>query len=179
MTSIIGMLITTSHSVDGKVVAANRGVVAAEVVFGANFLRDFAASLTDSIGGRSASYEKVFEGARQTALDTLSQNAQALGADAVIGLRLAYQVLGERNGMMMVAAYGTAVTLGKSEEERAKDEKRAAAQLAEYFININGTERGPFSIDQLRELMQAGHIGMASTARADGECPMLVRDLLV
>jgi len=96
------MLCVTTNSIDGKVVRSYRGLVAAEVVFGANFFRDVAASITDVVGGRSMSYEKEFEGARRTAVDLVMKKAEALRADAILGMRFDYQVLGEKNGMMMV-----------------------------------------------------------------------------
>lgn len=162
------MQCVTTNSIDGKVVLSYRGVVAAEVVFGANFLRDFAASFTDAAGGRSASYEKEFEGARKTALDIMTKKAEALRADAILGMRFEYQVLGERNGMMMVAAYGTAVQLAKSDEEKRKDEAQASEDQAMYFLTIGGAERGPFSLAQIRELAVAGRIEDSSNVRVDG-----------
>jgi uncharacterized protein YbjQ (UPF0145 family) len=81
------MQCVTTNSIDGKVVLSYRGVVAAEVVFGANFLRDLAASFTDAAGGRSTSYEREFEGARKTALDVMTKKAEALRADAILGMR--------------------------------------------------------------------------------------------
>jgi len=127
------MLCVTINSIDGKVVLSYRGVVAAEVVFGANFVRDFAASVTDVVGGRSSSYEKEFEGARKTAVDLVVKKAEALQADAILAMRFVYQVLGERNGMMMVAASGTAVQLTKTDEEKAKDEEHALEDTALYL----------------------------------------------
>ena len=162
------MQCVTTNSIDGKVVLSYRGVVAAEVVFGANFLRDLAASFTDAAGGRSTSYEREFEGARKTALDIMTMKAEALRADAILGMRFEYQVLGERNGMMMVAAYGTAVQLAKSDEEKQKDEARASEDQAMYFVPIGSAERGPFSLVQIRELVVAGRVDDSASVRIDG-----------
>ena len=172
------MQCVTTNSIDGKIVQSYRGLVAAEVVFGANFLRDFAASYADFVGGRSSSYETEFEGARKTALEIIVKKAEAVSADAIVGMRFEYQVLGEKNGMMMVAAYGTAVQLTKSDEERRKDEVRAAEQEAMYFVTIGSAERGPFSLDQIRELRAASRVDDSALVRIDGrEGPKPLADL--
>lgn len=163
------MLCVTTNSIDGRVVLAYRGVVAAEVVFGANFIRDFAASITDAAGGRSTTYEKEFEGARKTALGIILKKAEMLQADAILAMRFDYQVLGENNGMMMVAVSGTAVQLVKSDEEKAKDEARASEDSPLYFVVIGNAEKGPFSVLQLRELVAAGRIEESTTVRIDGK----------
>ncbi len=106
------MILSTTSTLDGKKVSEYLGVVAGETIIGANVFRDFAASLRDFFGGRSASYEKVFSDARKTALDEMTVRAQDMGADAVIGIDIDYEVLGQRNGMLMVSASGTAVKLG-------------------------------------------------------------------
>lgn len=145
-----------------------RGVVAAEVVFGANMFRDLASMITDATGGRSGSYEREFENARKTALDAITRKAEALRADAVLGMRFEYQVLGETNGMMMVAAYGTAVQLTKTDEEREKDAARISEDQPIYFVTIGTAERGPFSLIQIRELVTAGRIEDSAGVRVDG-----------
>ncbi len=162
------MLCSTTNSIDGKVVVSYRGVIASEVIFGANIVRDFLASVTDAVGGRSASYEREFEAARKTAVEVLVKKAEALRADAVIGMRFDYQVLGEKNGMMMVAAFGTAVQLAKSDEERQKDDERAHDEQAMYFVTVGSGERGPFSLDQIRELLASGRIEESARIREDG-----------
>ncbi len=163
------MLCVTTNSIDGKVVRSYRGLVAAEVVFGANLFRDVAASITDVVGGRSMSYEKEFEGARRTAVDLVVKKAEALRADAILGMRFDYQVLGEKNGMMMVAVSGTAVQLTKTDEEKAKEEEYAREDAALYFVAIGSSEKGPFSILQLRELIAAGKIQETSMFRIEGQ----------
>lgn len=87
------------------------GVVTGESIVGANIFRDLFASVRDIVGGRSGSYEKVLSAARTTALREMEEGAAALGADAVLGVDLDYEVLGSGNGMLMVTASGTAVKL--------------------------------------------------------------------
>ena len=107
------MLLTTTPTVEGRPIAAYHGIIAAETVFSGSFIRDFAAGVRDFLGGRSHSYDKALAAARQTAIDELAAKAAAAGADAVVGIHLDYQVLGNQNSMMLVSASGTAVTLGR------------------------------------------------------------------
>lgn len=156
------MIITTTESVLGKTITAYCGIVGTEVIFGANFLKDWDASATDFLGGRNNGYEKVYEDARKKALEEIGQKAQELKADAVVALRLSYQVMGEKNGMMMVAAVGTGVRLEMSREER--DRLRAAQAIHEardvaaYMVLVDGKVRGPFSIIQLESLLSSGKV---------------------
>ena len=105
------MLMTTTPTIDGRPIAQYLGIVAGEAVIGANVVRDFFASVRDIVGGRSGSYEKVLAKAREIAFEEMQENAKKLGANAVIGIDLDYEVLGEKNGMLMVTASGTAVIL--------------------------------------------------------------------
>jgi uncharacterized protein YbjQ (UPF0145 family) len=105
------MILTTTPSVDGRTIAEYKGIVFGEVVSGVNFLKDFASSIRDIIGGRSNTYEKELVQARENALNELSQRAADRGADAVVGIDIDYEVLGQGNGMLMVTASGTAVKL--------------------------------------------------------------------
>ena len=105
------MILTTTPSVEGRTIAEYKGIVFGEVISGVNFLKDFASSIRDIIGGRSNTYEKELVSARENALNELSQRAAQLGADAVIGIDIDYEVLGQGNGMLMVTASGTAVKL--------------------------------------------------------------------
>lgn len=105
------MIITTTNSVEGRPIAKYLGIVVGETVVGANVFKDTLASMTDFFGGRSGSYEREFEKARNTALSELTANAQALGADAVVGVDLDYEVVGRTGSMLMVSVSGTAVTL--------------------------------------------------------------------
>ena len=105
------MITTTTHTVDGRQIRQYLGLVTGEAIMGANVIRDFMASLTDFVGGRSGTYESKFAEARETALQELEEAAQRKGADAVVGIDIDYQVLGASNGMLMVTATGTAVKI--------------------------------------------------------------------
>ncbi|OGQ88807.1 MAG: hypothetical protein A2512_04205 [Deltaproteobacteria bacterium RIFOXYD12_FULL_56_24] len=103
------MLITTTPSLEGKKISAYLGVVTGEAIVGANLFRDLFAGITDIVGGRSGAYEKELRRARETAFAELTTAAGELGANAVVGVDIDYEVLGERNGMLMVCVSGTAV----------------------------------------------------------------------
>lgn len=103
------MLITTTPSVEGKRIVTYYGIVSGETIIGANIVKDFFASITDIVGGRSGKYEKVLREAKDTALREMTEHAARLGANAVIGVDLDYETIGERGSMMMVSASGTAV----------------------------------------------------------------------
>jgi len=103
------MIITTTNTVDGHKITDYRGIAVGEAIMGANIFRDFFAQITDVVGGRSGAYESKLQDARDTALNELEQRAAALGATAVVGVDLDYEVVGE--SMLMVSASGTAVVL--------------------------------------------------------------------
>lgn len=103
------MIVTTTHSVEGRQIVDYLGVVAGEAILGANIFRDVFAGIRDIVGGRSAAYEASLAEARETALRELQERAVALGGDAVVGVDLDYEVI---NNMLMVSASGTAVRLG-------------------------------------------------------------------
>lgn len=105
------MILTTTPGVDGRRIARYHGVVTGEAVPGANIFRDLFAGLRDVVGGRAGSYEKELRKARKAAFDDLAEAARELGANAVVGVDIDYEVLGEKNGMLMVTVSGTAVTL--------------------------------------------------------------------
>ena len=102
------MIVTTTPSIEGRKIAEYKGVVVGEAILGANVFRDVFASITDIIGGRSGAYEKSLGEARETALRELEERAALLGADAVVGVDLDYEVV---NNMLMVSVSGTAVSL--------------------------------------------------------------------
>ena len=106
------MILTTTPTIEGRQIVAYKGVVFGEVIAGVDFLRDIAASIRNFVGGRSGSYEEELIHAREQALDEMRQRAEAMGADAVVGIDIDYEVLGANNGMLMVTASGTAVKLG-------------------------------------------------------------------
>ena len=103
------MIITTTPSVEGKRIVNYFGIVFGEVITGVNVIKDFAAGLTNFFGGRSATYEEELMTARQQALAEMEQRAYQMGANAVVGVDIDYEVLGADNGMLMVTASGTAV----------------------------------------------------------------------
>lgn len=105
----IKMIITTTPTVEGKRIVEYKGIVFGEVVSGVNFVKDIAASLSNFFGGRSGSYEEELITARQNALREMEQRAAQMGANAVVGVDIDYEVLGTDNGMLMVTASGTAV----------------------------------------------------------------------
>ena len=105
------MTLTTTPGIDGKTISTYLGIVTGEAIVGANIFRDLFANIRDIVGGRSAAYEQELARARTIALDELKMAAQHLGADAVVGVDLDYEVLGANNGMLMVSVSGTAVKL--------------------------------------------------------------------
>lgn len=105
------MILTTTPTIEGRTIVEYKGIVFGEVIAGVNFVRDIAASIRNFVGGRSNSYEEELVQARTQALDELRQRAARLGADAVVGIDIDYEVLGANNGMLMVTASGTAVRL--------------------------------------------------------------------
>lgn len=106
------MIVTTTPSVDGQRITKYCGVVCGEAILGANLFKDIFAGIRDLVGGRSATYERELSRAREIALQEMQERAAALGANAVVGVDIDYEVLGQGNGMLMVSASGTAVVLG-------------------------------------------------------------------
>jgi uncharacterized protein YbjQ (UPF0145 family) len=105
------VIVTTTPSVEGKRIVKYCGIVTGEAILGANLFKDLFAGIRDMIGGRSGTYEKELRRARDLALDELEEQAAELGANAVVGIDLDYEVLGQNNGMLMVSASGTAVVV--------------------------------------------------------------------
>ncbi len=103
------MIITTTPQIEGKKISQYLGIVTGEAIMGANIFKDLFASITDIVGGRSATYERELVRAKDIALQELQERAQAMGANAVVGVDLDYEVLGQNNSMLMVSASGTAV----------------------------------------------------------------------
>lgn len=103
------MIITTTPSIEGKRIISYKGIVVGEVISGVDFVKDFAAGLTNFFGGRSNSYEGELIQARETALREMESRAMAMGANAVVGVDIDYEVLGQANNMLMVTVSGTAV----------------------------------------------------------------------
>jgi uncharacterized protein YbjQ (UPF0145 family) len=108
------MILTTSPTIEGRPIVEYCGLVNGEAILGANIFKDFFAGIRDVVGGRSGAYEQSLRQARNTAIKEMTEAAQALGADAIIGMDIDYESLEITNGgnMLMVAASGTAVRLG-------------------------------------------------------------------
>lgn len=105
------MIVTTTPQIEGKTITQYHGIVFGEVISGVDFVRDFAAGLTNFFGGRSNSYEEELVRAREKAIEEMQQRAASLGANGVVGVDVDYEVLGSNNGMLMVTVSGTAVTV--------------------------------------------------------------------
>lgn len=105
------MIVTTTPSIEGQRITKYCGVVAGEAILGANVFKDMFAGIRDLVGGRSATYERELQKAREIAMQELQERAAVLGANAVVGVDLDYEVLGQGNGMLMVSASGTAVVV--------------------------------------------------------------------
>ncbi|HBR35147.1 MAG TPA: putative heavy metal-binding protein [Firmicutes bacterium] len=105
------MIITTTPSVEGRKITDYKGIVFGEVVSGVNFVKDFAAGLSNFFGGRSGSYEGELIEAREAALREIQKRATTMGANAVVGVDIDYEVLGQGGNMLMVTASGTAVVV--------------------------------------------------------------------
>jgi uncharacterized protein YbjQ (UPF0145 family) len=106
------VILSTTPTIEGKTIREYRGIVTGEAILGANLFRDLFAGIRDIIGGRSAAYEKELSNARKIALEEMSQQASDLGANAVVGVDLDYEVVGQGGSMLMVAVSGTAVLVG-------------------------------------------------------------------
>ena len=105
------MILTTTPTIEGRTITEYKGVVFGEVISGVNFIKDIKASFRDFVGGRSGSYEEELISARTQALNELAERARQMNADAVVGIDLDYEVLGQSSSMLMVSASGTAVKL--------------------------------------------------------------------
>ena len=103
------MILSTTPSVEGKTISEYKGIVVGEAILGANIFKDLFAGIRDIIGGRSGAYERELAKAREIAMSELSERARALGANAVVGIDIDYEVVGPNGGMLMVSISGTAV----------------------------------------------------------------------
>lgn len=107
------MLVTTTNTIEGKKIIKYHGLVSGEAILGANIFKDFFAGIRDIVGGRSAAYEEELRKAKDIALSEMKQQAVELGANAVIGVDLDYETVGQTGGMLMVSASGTAVSFSE------------------------------------------------------------------
>lgn len=108
---VIIMIVTTTTSVENRTITSYEGIVFGEVITGINVLKDIGAGLRNVFGGRSKGYEDELVEAREEALDEMADRAQKRGCDAVVGVKMDYEVLGSDNGMLMVTCSGTVVKL--------------------------------------------------------------------
>lgn len=106
-----GLTVTTTPTIEGHPIQEYCGIVTGEVIVGANLFRDLFANIRDIVGGRSGSYERILKQARDEAIEELQAEAAARGANAVVGVDLDYEVVGDRGSMLMVSASGTAVKI--------------------------------------------------------------------
>lgn len=105
------MLLSTTPTIEGHPIREYKGVVTGEVIIGANVIKDFMAGLTDFFGGRSGTYEKVLIEAKDNAMNEMMQRAATLGANAIVGIDVDYETIGQSSSMLMVATSGTAVVI--------------------------------------------------------------------
>ena len=105
------MILSTTPQIEGYNIREYKGVVTGETIIGANFMKDIFAGIRDIVGGRAASYEKVLIEAKDTSLQEMMRRAQALGANAVVGIDIDYETIGANGSMLMVATSGTAVVV--------------------------------------------------------------------
>lgn len=107
------MILTTTPQIEGKIIKKYCGIVTGEAIVGANIFKDLFAAIRDIVGGRSAAYEKELQKAREIALKEVEVRAEELGANAVVGIDLDYEVVGQSGSMLMVSVSGTAVVVAE------------------------------------------------------------------
>lgn len=105
------MIITTTPNIEGYKILEYKGLVTGETIIGANFIKDLFAGIRDIVGGRSKSYEKVLQEGKETSIQEMMQRAQELGANAIVGIDIDYETVGQGGSMLMVACSGTAVRI--------------------------------------------------------------------
>jgi uncharacterized protein YbjQ (UPF0145 family) len=105
------MTLSTTPQIEGHTIREYKGIVTGETIIGANMFKDFFAGIRDIVGGRAGSYEKVLAEAKDTSLKEMMQRAEALGANAIVGIDIDYETIGANNSMLMVATSGTAVVI--------------------------------------------------------------------
>ena len=105
------MLLTTTSTIEGGKITRYYGIVSGETIIGANVFRDFLAGIRDFFGGRSGSYEQVLREAKESAMREMEERAMELGANAVVGIDLDYETIGQGGSMLMVTCSGTAVVI--------------------------------------------------------------------
>ncbi|WP_314663826.1 heavy metal-binding domain-containing protein [Prevotella aurantiaca] len=105
------MILTTTPNIEGYKILEYKGLVTGETIIGANFIKDLFAGIRDIVGGRSKSYEKVLQEGKETSIQEMMQRAQELGANAIVGIDIDYETIGQGGSMLMVVCSGTAVRI--------------------------------------------------------------------
>ena len=105
------MILSTTPTIEGRPIRDYKGVVTGETIIGANFLKDFMAGIRDFVGGRSSAYERVLREAKDTSMKEMEDRAAEMGANAIVGIDIDYETIGQGNSMLMVAVSGTAVVI--------------------------------------------------------------------
>lgn len=105
------MILSTTPTIEGRPIRDYRGIVTGETIIGANLFKDFLAGIRDIVGGRSSAYERVLREAKDTSMKEMQERAEQLGANAIVGIDIDYETIGEANSMLMVAVSGTAVVI--------------------------------------------------------------------
>ena len=105
------MILSTTPQIEGRTIREYKGIVTGETIIGANMFKDLFAGIRDIVGGRAGSYEKVLREAKDTSLAEMMERAQAMGANAIVGIDIDYETIGANGSMLMVATSGTAVVI--------------------------------------------------------------------
>ncbi|MBP7856707.1 MAG: heavy metal-binding domain-containing protein [Prevotella sp.] len=105
------MILSTTPTIDGRNILEYKGIVTGETIIGANMFKDLFAGIRDIVGGRAGAYEKVLREAKDSSMNEMIQRASQLGANAIVGIDIDYETIGQSNSMLMVAVSGTAVVL--------------------------------------------------------------------
>ena len=160
------MLWTTTPSIENRLITAYCGIVIAEVALGGGSLGT-SVEVIDGMNLDLSIQTARFEEARAKALRSLEDQTRALGADAIVGMRFEYVTFGKNGILNMVSAYGTAVRIGLTAEDQQKHRLAALRDKADFWVIIDGKERGPFSINQLSQLVADGKISADADTRSE------------
>lgn len=172
------MLWTTTPSIENRIITAYRGIVVAEIALGGGSLGT-SVEITDGMNLDLSFQTARFEEARTKALRSLEEQATAFRADAIIGLRFEYVTFGKNGALNMVSAYGTAVCIKLTAEDQQKQHLAELREKAAFWVVIDGKERGPFSIEQLSQLVADGKIRLEVDVRSEeSDQPMNLANLL-
>lgn len=173
------MIFTPTDTVPGRSIRQHVGYVAADAVRGVNAIRDLAANLSDTFGGRSGALEREIATARDAALADLRETCSRLRADAVVGLRAETQLVRDGGAtMLLVTVSGAAVRLLPDELAARLAAEQAERDAAAWNVEIDGRLRGPFSCVQLGELVQSGRLAGMAEAMSDAGERRAVADLI-